>query len=377
MDEDDRILHVIGLIYEAAVEPSRWPVALQGLSSLVGATASTLLFGDARSAEASIMQAANIDPQVMARYNEYYVKHDVRLHVALRRPLPAITTNSNVPAALRFGSSEFFNDFLSPSDLVYMLGTILVRDDHAFASLGVHRSRRGGEYTEDELRRFRMIVPHLQRAIEVHRRLYRATLNAAAAGSSLDRLAIGVILVDAAGRVLFANRSASEITVSSDGLMVTPEGLRCSQPDETKQLRRLVAAAAQDVADVGGSALAVSRPSLKRALSVLVAPLRPAEPSLELRRAAVVVFVSDPERSLTTTSDALQRLYSLTAAEARLAKLLLDGHDLRDAAGELGISVLTARTQLKSVFHKTETRRQSELIRIMMAGLGQLRSEQA
>lgn len=55
-------------------------------------------------------------------------------------------------------------------------------------------------------------------------------------------------------------------------------------------------------------------------------------------------------------------MFDLTPAESRLVLRLVAGDSLRSAAQALGIGYETARTTLKSVFHKTGTRRQAELV---------------
>jgi DNA-binding CsgD family transcriptional regulator len=54
--------------------------------------------------------------------------------------------------------------------------------------------------------------------------------------------------------------------------------------------------------------------------------------------------------------------FDLTPAEARLVLRLVEGDSLKSSAQALGIGYETARTTLKSVFHKTGTRRQAELV---------------
>jgi DNA-binding CsgD family transcriptional regulator len=67
----------------------------------------------------------------------------------------------------------------------------------------------------------------------------------------------------------------------------------------------------------------------------------------------------------------LERIYKLTPAEAKLAVLLSGGAAIAEAAEAIGISVATARTQLKAVFDKTHTHRQAELV-ILIARLSAL-----
>jgi DNA-binding CsgD family transcriptional regulator len=57
--------------------------------------------------------------------------------------------------------------------------------------------------------------------------------------------------------------------------------------------------------------------------------------------------------------------FRLTPAEARLASLIAEGRSPEDAAEELRIARATARNQLKAIFAKTATRRQSELVALL------------
>jgi DNA-binding CsgD family transcriptional regulator len=62
----------------------------------------------------------------------------------------------------------------------------------------------------------------------------------------------------------------------------------------------------------------------------------------------------------------LARTFRLTPAEAKLASVIARGVSPGIAAGELKISRETARNQLKSVFAKTDTHRQSELVALIL-----------
>ena len=65
----------------------------------------------------------------------------------------------------------------------------------------------------------------------------------------------------------------------------------------------------------------------------------------------------------------LQRHFGLAPAEARLALHLVAGETLRSAAVKLSISYETARTCLKSIFNKTGTCRQAELVIVILTAL--------
>ena len=58
--------------------------------------------------------------------------------------------------------------------------------------------------------------------------------------------------------------------------------------------------------------------------------------------------------------------FRLTPAEARIAIGIARGEPLAEIADLHGITVQTARTQLKSVFSKTQTNRQAQLAVLLM-----------
>ena len=65
----------------------------------------------------------------------------------------------------------------------------------------------------------------------------------------------------------------------------------------------------------------------------------------------------------------LQRHFGLSPAEARLVLRLVAGDTLRSAAAKLAIRYETARTHLKSIFSKTGTNRQAELVVVIVTAV--------
>lgn len=61
----------------------------------------------------------------------------------------------------------------------------------------------------------------------------------------------------------------------------------------------------------------------------------------------------------------LMLIFKLTPAEAKLAARLAEGDSLEEAIDSLHVSLGTARNQLKSIFMKTETNRQAELVALL------------
>lgn len=198
-----------------------------------------------------------------------------------------------------------------------------------------------------------------------------------AIADALDHLAIGIILTDAVGGVLFANRSAAEILRGDSGIRIVAGALEALTPEGTAVLRQLIEQAVRGGAGAKSGAptgvMSVWRPSKAHPLSIIVAPLRSRPNSPGAPQPAAMLFVSDPEGSTDTPKDILMRLYGLTKVEAALALELLEGHGLESAAMRLSMRMNTARTHLKHVFRKTGTNRQAELVRLLLRGQAAIR----
>jgi DNA-binding NarL/FixJ family response regulator len=136
----------------------------------------------------------------------------------------------------------------------------------------------------------------------------------------------------------------------------------------TNDLHALVAqAAGVGTAAPTGSAIALSRPSMKRPYQILVSPLDvDTGCAKELaQKAAALILVVDPEQVPDSPEQRLRTLYNLTRIEARVACELYKGASLNEVAESLSVRPSTVRTHLHHVFQKTEARRQADLVRLI------------
>ena len=72
------------------------------------------------------------------------------------------------------------------------------------------------------------------------------------------------------------------------------------------------------------------------------------------------MFISVEENSQSPPPvETIRKLFELTHKEAQLALCLANGRSLQEAAGDLGITLNTARAHLRSTFSKTGIDRQA------------------
>ncbi len=211
--------------------------------------------------------------------------------------------------------------------------------------------------------------------VQLKRRLVQSDPLRTALEHALDVLPLGLIVVGARGRVRFMNQRAAAILDTADGLTIVKRQLVAARSDETQTLRQLVRQAVQvtPVPGTGADGLVtLARPSQRRPLQVLVSPVARRLRRGDMRLPAALMWVMDPEQEATVPIEILQRLYGLTPTESIMTQLLSQGRGLAYAAGELQVSLNTAKTYQKRIFAKLGVHRQAELVRLLSEGLGRV-----
>jgi DNA-binding CsgD family transcriptional regulator len=232
-------------------------------------------------------------------------------------------------------------------------------------------SRFAGE--ADAAAAARRVAVHLRRAEALRAQVDELRSRQRTFAALIEASPVGVVLLDAQGRPLFANAAARWIGRAGDGLELGPEGLRAARPDEQRRLDRAIAAArvtACGEAPEGEAIVVVSRPSGTCGYPVLVKPVAdgPAREGLGLAGASALVLIGDPAARFDPPPELVARLYGLTPAQARLACALASGDTVETYAETAGITIATARWTLKQVQARTGTDRQSELVRLLLTG---------
>jgi PAS domain S-box-containing protein len=186
------------------------------------------------------------------------------------------------------------------------------------------------------------------------------------AAAMLNTLAAGVLAVDAGRNLLRGNSVGDRLLAAADALRLNEGRITCARPQDDAELERAIA---QVIAQSDGTGdevrfVQVERPGGKRPLAVLVGRL-PADLASGQPPAAVL-YVRDPEATLTVPAELLIRAFRLSPAESRVVAELVGGKSPQEVAVELELSLNTVRNHLKQAFRKTGTSRQSELVSLVL-----------
>lgn len=371
---------LVGAVYEAALDGTRWPAFVDNLRASLRAGLGLLwvhdfsdgadLFDNADHLSA----VAGLDSGALSRYADHFSHCNVWIPNARQLAEGSLVVSSSLYPEHRLEHTEFYNDWLRGLDLFHGVGSSIAKQGSRDIKLTFVRSRRAGPFVPAELRMLGHLLPHLRRAIALQGTLRRLQSISASAVASLDCLPLGVVLLSRTGTVLHANRRTHELAASTRALRLSASGaIEAATPAATLLLKRLIDNALCLAAGGLAKETTLRVSGLGGAeLHVMAAPL--AVPSAPFGEAApAALFLSDPQGAPQSMVQTLRSTYGMTRAEAELTQALVAGQSLTDYARARGVSINTAKTQLKFAAARAGARRQGDLVRIVLTGLAVLR----
>lgn len=245
-----------------------------------------------------------------------------------------------------------------------MMSSCLVEHDWRYL-LFVSRSSDQPPFAEREIAMMTAMIPHFRSALRARTRLIISERLAEGCAEGLDKLGIGVVVIDPQGNTLETSPVAERILSSRDGLVGSPR-LGASSESDNRRLRSLLRRAASPDWEKGGVAMALPRPSglpnYELVIDALPQPLGlPGDGS-------VVVYLRDrmigPAQAL--EAGLLQDLFGLTQAEALVACAAADGRSAHEIATSLGIRYNTVRAHFRSIFAKSGFSSRADLVHMVL-----------
>ena len=109
----DSVSTLVGLIYEAAQQPSAWEAFVEQLTTTTRATQSALIINDAREHSYNVEAVAGIAPETRSNYQDRYAAIDEWITRGRHFFRPGYTATSQMLRADEdLVKTEFFNDYL-------------------------------------------------------------------------------------------------------------------------------------------------------------------------------------------------------------------------------------------------------------------------
>ena len=358
--QEARVEDIIDRIYEAAGRSDLWPEVLEALNRSVGGLGSALTPGPTSSFRA--VYTADLEGVFATARQGGWIEKNLRVErgVTLFRP-DHVVTESMLFTPWELDHLPFNAEFINRVGIRWFIGFRIVGHGTSGLFLSIERPPHWEMFSPREIEIMCRIAPHARRAGMLGQHL--AVARAEGRLEGLAALDCPGFLVSDSGRVIAQNELTNRVL--GDGLVVRQGFLSALHGPSNDALHQLIRGAlCSRYGDLPVSAVAIARQNRRPLVAHAVPIVGQAGDAFHSARA--IVMIIDPDEHRTPGAIVLRNAFGLTSAEAEVALMLARGEDVDEIALRRGVSQGTARQQLKSIFTKTSTRRQAELVALVM-----------
>lgn len=247
MSTSEALLRTIGSIYSVPGNTRAWPDAIGAISDLVGARASAYLMVDAADGSVEAAEHSGFPQEVVDAYLALGgAARDVRFKYSDKLvPGKVFRDFEYVPDRAEYDSSEWIQYQLKAIGAYWCMSAKISTHGAWHDYISVNRLKARGPHTDEEKSDLQALLPHLARAAELHRTMTGLESRYGAVLAVLDKLLVGLVIVDPKGRVAVANAAARRVMDESGALRLSPDGrLNANNAQSDGRLQALIASTA-------------------------------------------------------------------------------------------------------------------------------------
>jgi DNA-binding CsgD family transcriptional regulator len=348
---------LIDLIYASLLGEASWQQFLDRLSEMLPDGASTLFFHDSHKNVGGISLSKGFSEQALTDYGRHYASVNPMMKKAAIRPLALGVLAEQMYSRDKLVKSEYYADFMRPNGLESAVGVTIYRENGCSFLLSTLTSSANLDVNRAGADRLTRLAPHLQRAFRHYRAGPFQKAVAEIGGSLFDAIDVGLVIVGDGMTVKTASATGERLLAEGNAIGTSPLGrLTLRSSEATSRLRLML-----EQGYGGQTVQSLFIGSLKLTF-ILVQKDRV---STYFEGPTVIVLAEPPHAgSRAIDFEHLARSFSLTAAETRALTGIVSGQSIDEIAAAAGLSRETIRTQLKSVYGKTGTTGQADLVRL-------------
>ena len=369
---------IISDLYSTTDASSKWGAVLDRLHPIVNAKSAGLIVVDRyahddRAPNQFGATSASLPADKMAVYNREYAKYEKEIVcIGERTPVGRMVVD---PAFLDIRKISKRPDVAFSIENFGIRDRFGVRlnDDKAWYDvLAFQYDTSRGNATAKEFSRISPYIPHVAQSIVQGRLFDQIRLKFGAVLNMLDRVNVGMVLLQSDGTVVIMNQCSNEIFDRSADLKLTADhkiSVSNSTNDNVRLLNEIaLVAKAHSSNEVESAKKYITlRNGESDQLLIEFSPLCDLQGDVGTSFRGVLALIIDPKTPIAINEKGFSTVYSLTSAEADVAKHVGGGYTPLEVAEMRSTSPETVKSQLKSIYDKTSSSSRAGLIRKMIS----------
>jgi DNA-binding CsgD family transcriptional regulator len=364
-------------IYDTVADDSLWPGVLDRLADEFGVLGCIIFDVHGEGANRTLhcpYFGANYDPRLVAYYLETFHDQEMGIQDQFERRLSGrdeveIYTDEFLEGTEAVKRAKPSIEWLASQGLHHRAAGLLDKDNPNRSRFSLQMGAKGGPLDEARIAKISPILPHIAKALELGRPA--RDLAAAHSGlvSAMDRLRIGMCILDEAGRVVVSNEEFKRQCDTYRELRVDPRGRLAIDGDDNRRRFEALIADALNHGKFGArprkEAIVTTRDEAVGALCIEVAPLENARQIGAAPIRGAIVYSLDARHPPTINTAVVSRVFDLTPTETELVELIAQGLSNPEMAERRDRALATVNNQVKSVLSKTYCANRTQLVRLL------------
>lgn len=208
--ESEELSHSIERLYDAVLDPSKWCEALEATTRFVGGEAANLFWQDAATNHAAVFHSWNENAYYSQLYAEKYASLNPYFPALAFVEVGKLVAGGDLIPHDEFRQTRFYLEWVKPQNYIDVLGANLERTLTSTAFFSVQRHERQGIVDDRARERCTLILPHVRRAVSIGKVIETGRTHDRLLENALIRISSAALMVDASGRIVFANAKADE-----------------------------------------------------------------------------------------------------------------------------------------------------------------------
>ncbi|MDM1019565.1 helix-turn-helix transcriptional regulator [Acinetobacter sp. VNK23] len=307
------------------------------------------------------------------KYLHYSVKDDPRWGEFLRPERQGWYQCHHTVSDEFVAHSALYQNILLPIQVRYTAAHELILDDKLCVLLGVFTSIERQPLKKEDLDFLDQLIVHLKRVVAIQRHIYEFSTKAIMGYALIDKLSQPIMLLNLAGQVSHLNMAAKQlfdkntILKIEDNKFILPEPYQSQLMENLQHIEYLFKSRqllSEQILDDGCIKIIDENDEVLYIFATLL--ISEQEMKAFGIRPSVMLTFYHPGYSSTVDAHLLHAAFNLSPAEAKVALSLLEGDLPKEIAQKHQVHLDTVRKQLHSIFKKTSTSRQAELVKLLL-----------
>ncbi len=348
-----QLSNIINDIYSATLSNYAWPHVSLQVQKAIGGHSVNFVIEDKKLKQFKYIFSNGATDSDVAYYHRNIIQRDEITDILDNNPIGNALITQDFWQLKQLERIWAYDNFYKNIGLTYFTTGKFFETKNTRAFITVARSQFDTPYNSQDRQDLQLLLPHLERALFLNKTLLQQQAITGALGDSFERLSIGIILLNANGKVIYTNKIAQPF-LSLTKCCNSRYSIRLPNGASSLKLSQNIDKALTDSAYQPGTCLRFMYRGVHH-----VAYCFPWCDNFNHQEwfgdnSRCIIFIVSSE-SFSITGQYLFDLFHLSNAEANVAEGLIRGLTVKELAETLFVSDATVRFHIRNILKKTET----------------------